>query len=439
MSANPDRLPPQTKYIVGNEACERLSYYGVAAILTAYATMIYGGGEKGGIEAKALVHDWKSITYLLPLVGAWIADRYWGRYKTILLISLAYCAGHALMSATEGTKWGLIAGLFLLAIGSGGIKPCVSAFVGDQFGPGQEAQMTKVYGLFYWSINFGSFFAFSCIPWIRDQYGYSVAFLIPGIFMGLAALLFYMGRKHYVIKPPSTSLPPVARATKAADRKTLYQILYIFVPVIVFWSLFDQQHTTWVQQGAQMVPYKIGSYVVNGETMQSVNPLYVMSLIPLFVMFVYPALTKAGLNPTPLRRMGTGMVLAALAFLISSWIQKRIEGGEQLSIMWQLLPYGVMTAAEVLISATGLEFAFSVAPARLKSLIMSFWLLTVAIGNQLASLVTKLNATTDAAGKTVRRISASNEMLVYVVLMLVVAGIFAIIAKRFPEQKSAAA
>jgi proton-dependent oligopeptide transporter, POT family len=164
-----------------------------------------------------------------------------------------------------------------------------------------------------------------------------------------------------------------------------------------------------------------------------------MSLIPLFVMFVYPALTKAGLNPTPLRRMGTGMVLAALAFLISSWIQKRIEGGEQLSIMWQLLPYGVMTAAEVLISATGLEFAFSVAPARLKSLIMSFWLLTVAIGNQLASLVTKLNATTDAAGKTVRRISASNEMLVYVVLMLVVAGIFAIIAKRFPEQKSAAA
>lgn len=437
MSEDLNRLPPQTKYIVGNEACERLSYYGVAAILTAYATMIYGGGEKGGIEAKALVHDWKSLTYLLPLLGAWIADRYWGRYKTILLISMAYCAGHALMSATEGTKWGLLAGLGLLAIGSGGIKPCVSAFVGDQFGPGQEAQMTKVYGLFYWSINFGSFFAFSCIPWIRDKYGYSVAFLIPGIFMLLATALFYMGRKHYVMKPPSNTLPPVDAETKLSDRKALIGILWIFVPVIVFWSLFDQQHTTWVQQGAQMVPYHIGSYVVNGETMQSVNPLYVMSLIPLFVMFVYPALTKAGLNPTPLRRMGCGMVLAALAFLISSWLQKRIEGGEHLSIMWQLIPYGVMTAAEVLISATGLEFAFSVAPARLKSLIMSFWLLTVAVGNQLASVVTKLNATTDEAGNTVRRISASNEMLVYVVLMLVVAGIFAVIARKFPEKTAA--
>ena len=162
MSEDLNRLPAQTKYIVGNEACERLSFYGVVAILTGYAATLYGGGEQGDIAAKKLVHDWKSVTYLLPLLGAFIADRYWGRYKTILWISLAYCVGHAVMSATEGTKWGLMAGLALLAIGSGGIKPCVSAFVGDQFGPGQEAQMAKVYGLFYWCINFGSFFAFSC-------------------------------------------------------------------------------------------------------------------------------------------------------------------------------------------------------------------------------------------------------------------------------------
>ena len=135
MSQDTNRLPPQTKYIVGNEACERLSYYGVVAILTGYATLLFGGGEHGGIEAKKIVHNWKSLTYLLPLLGAFIADRYWGRYRTILWISFAYCAGHALLSATEGTKWGLYSGLILLAIGSGGIKPCVSAFVGDQFGP----------------------------------------------------------------------------------------------------------------------------------------------------------------------------------------------------------------------------------------------------------------------------------------------------------------
>ncbi len=438
MSENLDRLPPQTKFIVGNEACERLSYYGVLAILTGYATALFGGGEQGGIEAKKLVHDWKSVTYLLPLLGAWIADRYWGRYKTILWISMAYCVGHAVMSGTEGTRWGLLAGLGLLAIGSGGIKPCVSAFVGDQFGPGQEAQMAKVYGLFYWCINFGSFFAFSCIPYIREKTGsYSVAFLIPGIFMLNATILFFMGRKQYVIKPPSSSLPPPDDATRAADFKTLLRILGVFVPVIVFWSLFDQQNTTWVQQGAQMIPVKLGDYTINGETMQSVNPLYVMSIIPLFLIVVYPALTRAGLRPTPLRRMGSGMILAAFAFLISAWLQRRIEAGEHLSILWQLIPYGVMTAGEVLISATGLEFAFSVAPARLKSTIMSFWLLTVAVGNQLASLITSLNSTKTDDGKTIRRISESNEMLAYVVLMLLVAGIFALIARKFPEQHHA--
>ena len=436
MSEDLNRLPAQTKYIVGNEACERLSFYGVVAILTGYAATLYGGGEQGDIAAKKLVHDWKSVTYLLPLLGAFIADRFWGRYKTILWISLAYCVGHAVMSATEGTKWGLMAGLALLAIGSGGIKPCVSAFVGDQFGPGQEAQMAKVYGLFYWCINFGSFFAFSCIPYIREKTNYAVAFLIPGIFMLVATIIFYMGRSRYVMKPPTSSLPPVDAATKSADMKMLLRIVWIFVPVIVFWSLFDQQNTTWVQQGKQMIPVMLGDYSINGETMQSVNPLFVMSIIPLFLFFVYPALTRAGIAPTPLRRMGSGMVLAALAFLISGWLQKRIEGGEQLSILWQLLPYFVMTAGEVLISATGLEFAFSVAPARLKSTIMSFWLLTVAVGNQLASLVTSANSTTDVSGKVVRRISASDEMFVYVVLMLVVAGIFAAIARKFPEQEN---
>jgi POT family proton-dependent oligopeptide transporter len=433
MSTDNDRLPPQTKFIVGNEACERLSYYGVVAILTGYATALFGGGEQGGIIAKKIVHDWKSLTYLLPLIGAFIADRWWGRYRTILWVSFAYCAGHALMSATEGTKWGLYAGLILLAIGSGGIKPCVSAFVGDQFGPGQGKQLTKAYSLFYWCINFGSFFAFLLLPYIREKKGYSVAFLIPGIFMLLATAIFFSGRKTFVMKPPTSTLPPVDDATRAADRATLWRIALVFLPVTVFWSLFDQQNTTWVQQGAAMVPVMIGDYAINGETMQSTNPIFVMAIIPLFVTWLYPALSRMGLRPTLLRRMGAGMVLAALAFLISALLQKRIEGGEKISILWQLLPYGVMTAGEVLISATGLEFAFSVAPVRLKSTIMSFWLLTVAIGNKLASKITELNSMKNPSGEMVRRISVSNEMLVYVALMLVVAAVFAVIASRFRE------
>lgn len=445
MSENPDRLPPQTKYIVGNEACERLSYYGVAAILTAYAELIFAGGgiidATDKADAKVMVHNWKFLTYLLPLAGAFVADRFWGRYRTILWVSFAYCAGHAVLSATEGTTWGLYAGLILLAIGSGGIKPCVSAFVGDQFGPGQEKQLTKVYSLFYWSINLGAAFAFLGIPEIKKHYGYTVAFLVPGIFMLLAIVIFYLGRKHYVIKPPTIHDAPASAEERSANRSALLRITAVFLPFLAFWAVFDQQHTTWVQQGKQMLAFEIpvpfyGNYTVSGESMQSANPIFIMMMIPFLVGVIYPALERFGIRPTPLRRMGFGIALSAVAFFMSAMLQQRVDGGEKLSILLQLGPYAVMTTAEILISATGLEFAFKNAPARMKSTIMSVWLLVVAFGNLLASSITRfvgwLNESRGKDGK----ISPSDEMLIYVALLVVVTVIFAFIAKRFPEQEA---
>ncbi len=426
-----DRLPPQTKFIVGNEACERLSFYGVIAILTGYVTHLLGDTQGAGAEAKEIVHWFRSAVYFLPLLGAWLADRMWGRYRTILWISLAYCAGHAVLSTTEGRKMGLLLGLALLAIGSGGIKPCVSAFVGDQFGPERAHQLPRIYGLFYWSINFGSFFAFAFIPLIKAKYGYGVAFAIPGIAMALATIIFWSGRKTYVKVPPTRHEPPAPAATRAADRGALFRIITVFAPITVFWALFDQQNTTWVQQGGKMIPFSIGSYVVDGETMQSVNALYVMAFIPVFTAWLYPWLTQRGLRPTALRRMGTGMVLAAVAFVVAAVVQRQIENGTQLSVAWQLVQYAIITAGEVLLSATGLEFAFAQAPARLKSTIMSLWLLTVAFGNFLTAVITRFNA-------EVLRASGAMELLFYAALMLVVAVAFGAIARRFPEEKATA-
>jgi POT family proton-dependent oligopeptide transporter len=426
---NENRLPPQTKYIVGNEACERFSFYGVIAILTGYTTMLLGGGDEAGKEAKEIVHWFRSAVYFLPLLGAWVADRWWGRYKTILWISMAYCAGHACLAFGEGTKWGLFTGLALLAIGSGGIKPSVSAFVGDQFGPGREHLLTKVYGLFYWSINFGSFFAFAFIPLVKanPKLGYTWAFGLPGIAMGLATFIFWLGSRTYVKRPPAHSQPKPDPAQRAENRATLLRIISIFAPVMVFWSLYDQQNTTWVQQGARMLPFFIGSYEVNGETMQSVNPILVMIYIPIFTYVLYPWLERRGLRPTPLRRMGTGMVLGAVSFLAAAVVQGHIESGAQLSVAWQFIQYGIMIAGEVLLSVTGLEFAFSQAPASMKSTIMSMWLLSVAFGNMLTASVTNLN-------KNFLHASGPGELIFYAALMLVVAGVFAVLARKFRER-----
>src|SRR5258706_15749207 len=136
-----DRWPKQIKFIVGNEACERFSYYGMTGILAGY---ISGELTKGGLgqssdKATTIIHLFKFVNYFMPLFGAWLSDRIIGRYHTILWVSLFYCAGHGILASSElaGTPHGkmlfLLAGLALIACGSGGIKPCVSAFVGDQF------------------------------------------------------------------------------------------------------------------------------------------------------------------------------------------------------------------------------------------------------------------------------------------------------------------
>src|SRR5438105_4926019 len=193
------RFPPQIKFIVGNEACERFSYYGMFSILTLYLKNVMQMSEP---HSKEVAHLFATAVYFLPLFGGWLADRWLGRYWTILSISLFYCLGHGTLALFEGSRAGLYTGLALIAIGAGGIKPCVSAFVGDQFGPNQERALTKAYGWFYWAINVGAAAAFFIIPRIHENWGYSWAFGVPGISMGVATLIFWLGTKYYVRQPP---------------------------------------------------------------------------------------------------------------------------------------------------------------------------------------------------------------------------------------------
>src|SRR3954471_17510325 len=183
-----NRWPPQVKYIVGNEAYERFSYYGMKGILAIYITVVL---LKTQDDATNIIALFSAANYFMPLLGAWVSDRYWGRYHTILWISLSYCVGHAILATSdliptvEGKSYALYAGLALIAFGSGGIKPCVSAFMGDQFKPEQRHLLQKAYAAFYWSINLGSFFSFLVIPYVKNHQGYSAAFLVPGILMAI--------------------------------------------------------------------------------------------------------------------------------------------------------------------------------------------------------------------------------------------------------------
>jgi len=221
------RWPAQIKYIVGNEACERFSFYGMRSILTIfladYLLATLPAAERAP-RAKEIFHLFVMGVYFFPLLGGLIADRWWGKYNTILWLSLLYCAGHACLALSDQAPAGFYFGLFLIALGSGGIKSSVSAFVGDQLTAREKSLAPGIFSAFYWSINLGSFFASLLIPKTLRLYGPRVAFAIPGVLMLIATLIFWWGRRHYKELPPSGHNPHsflrVVRSALAAPRQT---------------------------------------------------------------------------------------------------------------------------------------------------------------------------------------------------------------------------
>jgi POT family proton-dependent oligopeptide transporter len=438
-----DRMPSQIKYIVGNEAAERFSYYGMRSILVVFMVQYLAFAQS---DAKATYHLFVSACYLLPLLGAFISDRFLGKYKTIMSLSIVYCAGHAVLSLWE-SKTGMYAGLGLIALGSGGIKPCVSAHVGDQFTKQNKHLVQKVFDLFYWMINFGAFFSTIITPWTLTRFGHKVAFGVPGILMGLATLMFWMGRKQYVHVPPTGKdgsgfmailgealknrrnkqkgqhflEPAVGRFTadEVEGAKAALRVGKIFLTVSVFWALFDQSGSSWVLQAQEMNLNFLGM-TLDPSQLQALNPIMVMALIPIFGLGIYPFFEKRGVKVTPLRKMATGMYVAALSFVIVAVMQMFLDHGVKINAMWQFVPYLILTMAEILISITGLEFAYTQAPRAMKSTIMSFWLLTVFVGNLFTAYISEINV-----------FKGATFFLFFAALMLAVSFVFTLSARRF--------
>ncbi|MDP7037600.1 MAG: POT family MFS transporter [Myxococcota bacterium] len=430
-------MPKGIPYIVTNEAAERFSFYGMKGILVIFMTkyMMDSSGNPDVMndeQARQWYHTFTSAVYGFPILGALIADSLFGKYRTIMWLSVVYCFGHFALAIDE-TRMGLLVGLTLISIGSGGIKPCVSAHVGDQFGKLNSHLLEKVFGWFYFAINFGAFLSTMLTPWLLANYGPGLAFGIPGILMALATLFFWMGRNVFIHIPPG-GMGFLRETFSKEGLGSIAKLFIIYAFVAMFWALFDQTGSAWVQQADRMDRHFLGVEWLPSQ-IQSINPIMIMIFIPLFNGVkalkwpgIYPLLHKAW-PLTPLRKIGIGFFLTVPAFLLPAWIESQLDAGISVNISLQLLAYVMITAAEVFVSITCLEFSYTQAPKKMKSLVMSLFLLSVSLGNIFVSVVNAVIQNDDGSSK----LAGADYYLFFAGAMAVTAVLFIPVAMWYKE------
>ena len=384
-------MPSGIPFIIGNEAAERFSYYGMKAILAVFMTKYLLMTES---TANEWYHTFGSAVYLMPIFGALLSDIFLGKYKTILYLSIIYCLGHLVLALNESED-GLFWGLTLIAVGSGGIKPCVSAHVGDQFNVSNKHLINKVFLYFYFAINFGSVISTLAIPYLLETYGPQVAFGLPGLLMFLATFVFWLGRNTFVHIPAfgADYLKVILSKDGLAAIGRLF-VLYTFLAV--FWALYEQTGSTWIFQSEspfldKEVSFFFGKFTLLPSQIQAINPLLVMILIPTFSFFIYPLLEKI-IPLKPLIKISIGFFVTVVCYLVVAYIESRISQGIHTSVLWQFLAYVILTMAEVMVYATALEFSYTQAPLQMKSTIMGVFMFSISMGNFLITQLTHYNS-----------------------------------------------
>ena len=531
-----NKMPSAIPYIVGNEAAERFNYYGLRAILVTFLVAHFYNPSKdpnlmqvAEATANAKTHDFVAMCYLLPMFGGMIADWFWGKYKTILYLSIVYAIGNLCLAAFVSNESMFLSALMLIAVGAGGIKPCVSANVGDQFDETNSHLITKAFNAFYASINAGSLLSILLIPYLNSHYGPQVAFGVPAIAMIIATMFFYAGRNKYVRKPPKgddnkkviflTAFGTLVISYLVFDRfskdifgenfqggtgpllggwglmilavamifkkqwfakpgnfvgislyalfnggfknaekeygeksidgiRSVWRVLAVFAFVPFFWALWDQSQSEWVIQ-AKKCDLNLGFWGLKWEAEQlsAVNAAFILILIPVFNLGIFPLVKRLGIAVTPMRKIGAGLVLTALSFVVIAYIQEPIDvlvaqckasgvtydslaDTVKPSIYWQAFAFFILTAGEVLVSITCLEYAYTQSPPSMKSTIMACYLLSVTFGNVLVSVIQN----NIKAGGFFARFEGAKFFWLFTGICAVTAVVFMIVSPRISEK-----
>ncbi|VTR95129.1 amino acid peptide transporter : Amino acid/peptide transporter OS=Nitrospirillum amazonense Y2 GN=AZA_58783 PE=3 SV=1: PTR2: PTR2 [Gemmata massiliana] len=431
------------------EFAERCSYYGMRAILPLYLTTRLNMSDE---RASEWYYAFKMACYFLPLLGGFLADRYLGKYWTIVGFSVPYVLGQLLIGVEDDTA--VMCALALCAMGSGVIKPNISALLGltyDQQRPGAQQLRASAFLWFYFAVNVGSLISLLGLPIIRNMFGYQVAFLVPAAFMTLALLVFAAGKKRYAVEVVG-SAAPMTPEERGEQWRTLTRLFGVFGLMVFFWVVYEHNDVQWVFFARDHIDLKLPDWL-GGQTLapdqfQFINALCVLVLIAFFQWF------WKRVDPTGTRFPSTTKVLIGFLFTgagpaLMAAAAFGATGGAKVSMLWIVAAYVLLTVGEVLVYGTMLDLSYAHAPARMKGLVTACFLVTNTLGNfvntQLGKLyfsgpgkgeevVESLNwgaRVTTVNGDTVFRFYPEAFFTIDVAIALAAAAGFFVVARRF--------
>jgi dipeptide/tripeptide permease len=374
--------PPALLFMFWGEFAERASYYGMRTILFLYLTTQFNLSDA---VAGSTYSYFKAACYFLPLLGGFLADRFFGKYWTIVGFSVPYVVGQLLIGFAD--QYTIFLALALLAMGSGVIKPNISALLGqtyDQKRPGNAVLRANAFMWFYFSVNLGATVSMVLLPWVRDKWGYQAAFLIPAALMALALFIFTVGKKHYATETVGPA-PPATPEERALRWKVLKGLFGIFFLMIFFWVPYEHNDNLWIAYARDRLdlslPSWLGGATLSPDHFQWVNGALILILVPAALWF-WPKV-----DPTGKRFPHTTKILMGLVFTASGPATLAatgyLGGDGKPSFIWLVLSYLLLTVGEVLVYGTMLDLSYAYAPKSMKGFVTACFLVTNALGNMI--------------------------------------------------------
>ena len=411
------------------EMWERFSYYGMRAILILYLTKKFIEGGLGMDEkyAMLLYGYFTGFVYFTPLIGGWLADRYLGKRLAVTIGGITMMLGQFTLFGLNNTT-GLYIGLLLLIIGNGFFKPNISTLVGGLYKDG-DSRRDAAFTIFYMGINLGAMIAPLIIGVVTDNmfattnedgsisYGYRYGFLVSGIGMLLGQVIFnLLGTKYLgdlgtkpvgavsdteVVKVQKSINPETGKELDEKDEKQRISVIFILlIFAVFFWAGFEQAGSSLSLYTDKYIDRSIGSFEIPTSWFQSVNPLFIVTLAPLFTLFWASPIGRRLTTPV---KMGVGMIILGVGFLFMiGAVAERSANGDvddvnnKAALMWLIMTYLLHTIGELCISPVGLSVVTKLSPPKLASVLMAVWMLSSffanIVGGYIASYVETMGA-----------------------------------------------